>query len=90
MVLNIRPQSQGVLDTVVEEMEERFQPGQDEEILKIIGDVLGRADSSNTSGVVEVRMEDSNILGKGVLEENRGSDGPTEDDGGQLNQASRE
>ncbi|KAI9801472.1 MAG: hypothetical protein M1833_002704 [Piccolia ochrophora] len=41
MILNIRPQSLGVLDTIIEEMEERFTNNQDEEILKIIGDVLG-------------------------------------------------
>ncbi|KAI9800212.1 MAG: hypothetical protein M1825_004196 [Sarcosagium campestre] len=43
MILNLRPESPGVLDTIIEEMEERFADGQDVEILRIIGDVLGRS-----------------------------------------------
>lgn len=42
MILNVRPQNVGVLDTIIEEMDDRFKNGQEEEILRIIGDVLGR------------------------------------------------
>jgi hypothetical protein len=42
MMLNLRPQSVGVLDTIIEEMESRFDDTQQELILNIVGDVLGR------------------------------------------------
>ncbi|KAI9790546.1 MAG: hypothetical protein M1816_005053 [Peltula sp. TS41687] len=42
MILNLRPQNVGVLDTIIEEMDDRFKHGEEEEILRLIGDVLGR------------------------------------------------
>lgn len=42
MIINLRPLDLTLLDCVVEECDERFTPERQEEILKIIGDVLGR------------------------------------------------
>ena len=50
MLLNLRPQSFGVLDTIVEEMESRFDDVQQEQILNIVGDVLGRPPGDESAG----------------------------------------
>ena len=42
MILNLRPLDLGLLDCVVEECDERFSPERQEEILRIVSDVLGR------------------------------------------------
>ena len=41
MVLNLRPRELTLLDCVVEECDERFSQEKQEEILSIIGNVLG-------------------------------------------------
>ena len=41
MVLNLRPQELMLLDCVVEECDERFTQERQEEILRIVRDVLG-------------------------------------------------
>ncbi|KAL9063233.1 MAG: hypothetical protein Q9161_009574 [Pseudevernia consocians] len=42
MIANLRPENLGLLDCVVEECDERFSAEQQGEIVRIIGDVLGR------------------------------------------------
>ena len=54
MVLNLRPRELTLLDCVVEECDERFSQEKQEEILSIIGNVLG-TDESEVVG-----MEGSN------------------------------
>lgn len=41
MILNLRPDNLGLLDCMVEECDERFTAEQQDEIVGIIGDVLG-------------------------------------------------
>ena len=41
VILNTRPQDQSLLDCVVEECDERFSTEQQDEILRIVRDVLG-------------------------------------------------
>lgn len=41
MILNLRPDNLGLLDCMVEECDERFTAEQQDEIVAIIGDVLG-------------------------------------------------
>ena len=45
MVLNLRPGELTLLDCVVEECDERFSQEKQEEILSIIGNVLGTGES---------------------------------------------
>ena len=45
MVLNLRPRELTLLDCVVEECDERFSQEKQEEILSIIGNVLGTDES---------------------------------------------
>lgn len=45
MVLNLRPGELTLLDCVVEECDERFSQEKQEEILNIIGNVLGTGES---------------------------------------------
>lgn len=55
MILNLRPSKPENLNTIIEEMEGRF-PGDEEqmEILKVIGDVLGRPnDKANIQAMTE-------------------------------------
>ena len=42
MIANLRPESLGLLDCVVEECDERFSTERQDEIVGIVGDVLGR------------------------------------------------
>ncbi|KAL6715284.1 hypothetical protein ACLMJK_007549 [Lecanora helva] len=41
-IINLRPKDPSLLDCVVEECDERFDEGKQEEILAIVGEVLGR------------------------------------------------
>lgn len=66
MVLNLRPRELTLLDCVVEECDERFSQEKQEEILSIIGNVLG----TEESGVVGV--EGSNGANGDVMEEGGG------------------
>lgn len=50
MMLNLRPQDLGLLDCVVEECDLRFTEEEQEQILEIIGRVLGDADSMDVDG----------------------------------------
>lgn len=47
MVLNLRPQELTLLDCVVEECDERFTQERQEEILRIVRDVLGGEEGMN-------------------------------------------
>ena len=47
MVLNLRPGELTLLDCVVEECDERFSQEKQEEILAIIGNVLGTRESED-------------------------------------------
>lgn len=44
MIVNLRPGDLGLLDCIVEECDERFSAEEQEGILKVVGDVLGRVD----------------------------------------------
>ncbi|PTB70021.1 hypothetical protein BBK36DRAFT_46860 [Trichoderma citrinoviride] len=46
MILNLRPASVAALNTVIEEMAERFSDEQQEEMVAIISDVLGQFDAA--------------------------------------------
>ena len=50
MVLNLRPKELTLLDCVVEECDERFSQEKQEEILSIIGDVLGTEETEIVGG----------------------------------------
>lgn len=41
MILNLRPDNAGVLDCVVEELDQRFSEGEQEAILGVVRGVLG-------------------------------------------------
>jgi hypothetical protein len=63
MIMNLRPTNAGNLNTVVEEMEDRFSDEQQEEIVAIIGEVLGRPDGeaerqAMTDNAKEAREEE--------------------------------
>ena len=63
MIMNLRPANAGNLNTVVEEMEDRFSDEQQEEIVAIIGEVLGRPDGeaerqAMTDNAKEAREEE--------------------------------
>lgn len=51
MIVNLKPENLGLLDCVVEECDERFSIEQQDEIVKIIGDVLGREGEDGINGV---------------------------------------
>ena len=55
MIVNLRPDNLGLLDCVVEECDERFTAEQQDEIVGIIGNVLGReegdADGEGANGI---------------------------------------
>ncbi|KAI9674101.1 MAG: hypothetical protein M1817_001919 [Caeruleum heppii] len=53
MILNLRPTSIEVLDTVVEEMEARFADEQVEGILRVVGEVLGGERGGGVDGTGE-------------------------------------
>jgi hypothetical protein len=50
MVLNLRPLDATLLDCVVEECDERFTQEKQEEMLKVVGDVLGGREEEEMNG----------------------------------------
>ena len=66
MVLNLRPGELTLLDCVVEECDERFSQEKQEEILSIIGNVLGTGESE------AVWMEGSNGANGEVMDRSGG------------------
>lgn len=50
IILNLRPLDLGLLDCVIEECDERFSAEQQEEILGVIGEVLGRGEEQQVNG----------------------------------------
>ncbi len=46
-ILNLRPSSSALLSTAIEDMEERFSEDEQNIIVDIIGDVLGRAEEAD-------------------------------------------
>lgn len=61
MILNLRPASVAALNTIVEDMAERFNDEQQEELLTIISEVLGQfdppAEEEQTNGDAEAEAE---------------------------------
>lgn len=80
MIANLRPESLGLLDCVVEECDERFSTERQDEILEIIGDVLGREGAGAESGG-EVNGNAVNgvngVNGEGAHESEIEGDGPS-------------
>ncbi|PNP40416.1 hypothetical protein TGAM01_v205006 [Trichoderma gamsii] len=61
MILNLRPASVAALNTVIEEMAERFNDEQQEEMVNIILEVLGQFEASaNANGNEDDAGEDTN------------------------------
>jgi uncharacterized protein YdbL (DUF1318 family) len=65
MIMNIRPASESNLNTVLEQMEERFTDEEQGQIVAIIGEVLGRPDGeaerhAMTENAKEARQEEYN------------------------------
>lgn len=61
MILNLRPASVAALNTVIEEMAERFSDEQQEGMVNIILEVLGQFDASaNANGNADDAAEDTN------------------------------
>lgn len=82
MIVNLRPENLGLLDCVVEECDERFTAEQQDEIVRIIGDVLGREGGDvNGEGTNEVHEEGVNgngingVNGEGAHEDEMEQDG---------------
>lgn len=74
MIVNLRPGNLGLLDCVVEECDERFSTEQQDEIVRIVGDVLGREGEGGENG--ETGEERVNGDGRnGVGGEGGGGDG---------------
>ncbi|CVL05676.1 uncharacterized protein FMAN_10602 [Fusarium mangiferae] len=62
MIINLRPASVAALNTVVEEMSERFNEEQQEAMVNIIAEVLGQfpaAEEGAEEGGVDVSMNDA-------------------------------
>jgi hypothetical protein len=63
MIINLRPASVAALNTVVEEMSERFDEEQQEAMVSIIAEVLGQFPASEEEGaeegVADVSMNDA-------------------------------
>jgi hypothetical protein len=63
MIINLRPASVAALNTVVEEMSERFDEEQQEAMVNIIAEVLGQFPVSEEEGAeegaVDVSMNDA-------------------------------
>ena len=84
MIVYLRPESLGLLDCVVEECDERFTAEQQDEIVAIIGNVLGRdegeADGEGANGIYgEVANGNGTNAsnGEGDHEGETGEDGPS-------------
>ena len=73
MVVNLRPEELGLLDCVVEECDERFTAERQDEILKVIGDVLGRGGGDGgeegTNGVHGEAVNGRGMDGEGARED---------------------
>ena len=82
MIVNLRPESLGLLDCVVEECDERFTAEQQDEIVAIIGNVLGRdegeADGEGANGIYG---EVANRNGTNASNGERDHEGETGEDG---------
>lgn len=50
MILNLRPDNAGVLDCVVEELDQRFSEGEQEAILGVVREVLGGVEAGEGDG----------------------------------------
>ncbi|CEI70132.1 hypothetical protein FVEN_g11307 [Fusarium venenatum] len=59
MIINLRPASVAALNTVVEEMSERFDEEQQEAMVSIITEVLGQFPASEEEGAADVSMNDA-------------------------------
>jgi DNA-binding MarR family transcriptional regulator len=49
-ILNLRPSSSALLSTAIEDMEERFSEEEQNKIVDIIAEVLGRAETADKGG----------------------------------------
>lgn len=59
MIFNLRPQDLAVLDTVIEEMDDRFTEGRQEEILQIIQQVIGKDEEAEGGAMGEITQDKS-------------------------------
>ncbi len=69
MIANLRPGNLGLLDCVVEECDERFSAEQQDEIVRVVGDVLGREGEGEGGMEVDVDVngrESNGVNGNGV------------------------
>lgn len=75
MIANLRPDNLGLLDCVVEECDERFTAERQEEIVRVVGDVLGREGGGEGGGEAD-----------GVNGNDNGTDGVNGEggDGGEM------
>lgn len=83
MIVNLRPGNLGLLDCVVEECDERFSSEQQDEIVRVVGDVLGREEDDGggeIGGNGEVVNGNGNgtngVNGDGAHGEEMEEDGP--------------
>ncbi|CAF9934916.1 MAG: hypothetical protein ALECFALPRED_006177 [Alectoria fallacina] len=75
MIVNLRPESLGLLDCVVEECDERFTTEQQDEIVRIVGHVLGReGDGVEENGVNGHGSHGEVVNGNGTNGTNRSGD----------------
>jgi hypothetical protein len=61
MLFNLRPSSVAALNTVIEDMSDRFQDEQQEEIVAIISEVLGQFGPSSEAGREEEPDVDADV-----------------------------
>jgi len=76
MIMNIRPGDEASLNTVLEEMESRFNDEKQLEMVNIIGDILGRPDGNTERHVMneianEARQEAANRAQEESMEVDR-------------------
>ena len=82
MIVNLRPDNLGLLDCVVEECDERFTAEQQDEIVAIIGNVLGRDEGeADGEGVNGIYGEVANGNGTNGSKGERNHEGETGEDG---------
>ena len=65
MIINLRPLDLTLLDCIIEECDERFSSEQQEEILRIVGDVLGKEPRA-----VDVNGQDGQSNGQDAINGN--------------------
>ena len=81
MILNLRPDNLGLFDCVVEECDERFTAEQQDEIVAIIGNILGREErDADGEGANGVYGEVANENGTSGSNEERDDEGETVED----------